>query len=439
MRHMRQFDNHHLLTYSSFLDWLQDLPLKRASASQWMATIKNLSSVRREEKERSGLFEFLQDVPPQEMVAKTTLTRVAEPKLACCHPVLLTERMMDYLPDLYLTSLDPQTIPMKVKLTFRTGTVFRACVLNSFRYRVIGVKYQDMLGSGKAWLLYDNRWRPIYPGMFRTAVDAIDAAYEAAKTMFSGYASPAPANRYERYSLLGEKTQYREWLLQLPKVPGGYVNHHFDLDNVVLHLRTSVRTNDDGYQMLLVDEMQSDWHAKGRDFGYLKGKSRDPGNIEAVPDAPFSKEWHELAIKTTIWIAAKSGISTVGFTTGDIQCERWGEFDGLRNLYDAQVPRVLDNLIKNYGGYLYWADVTVRKPAEDIHYRSRIGWEVPALNNSRRRTIIKNEIVAMRYWQARAVQAEETVLAMDISPSLASLVKNKGVPIFGWWNSQLAQ
>jgi hypothetical protein len=408
--------------------------MRLAPAKQWQATIRNVKDMRGEEIARSRLNEFLQSVPPEEKLSKASLINCASENLSKCKPVLLTERMNKYRPDLFIRAFDPSTIPKRIRESFTGSRIVRSCELASFGYKILGAAFEDMYGTGTGWFVYDNRWRPIPPsGKYMNSLDAIDAAYTAAKGVFSDFVSSSPANKYERYSLLGRKEQYREWLAWLPKWKGGYINHHFGVKNLVLHLRTSVRHNEDGYPMLLVDEIQSDWHALGRDYGYLGDAPGESTVSDAVPDAPFIKEWHELGIKIAVWIAVKSGVSTVGFTTGDTQCKRWGKYGGLRTLYDDLIPNSLDKLRGKFGGFLYWADVSVRKPEGEISPQEGLGWAIPVAGNQQKQKIVKNEVVAMRYWQAGVETTEEEVLAFDISAELAAIVKTKGIPMFGWW------
>src|SRR6185436_13149364 len=42
-----------------------------------------------------------------------------------------------------------------------------------------------------------------------------------------------------------------------------------------------------------------------------------------VPSAPFSKSWHELAMKRMLRFAAEHGYDKLGWTTGDMQNERY--------------------------------------------------------------------------------------------------------------------
>lgn len=168
------------------------------------------------------------------------------------------------------------------------------------------------------------------------------------------------ANRYDE-SLRGERT---------PEFRSG----HFDEPNILAHMRVTDRTID-GKKTLFVEEIQSDWHQTGRKKGYFDQKAIDR-NIEeqkqlvemktqalkeaepytekgmdapqeiiekytmaddrlnalrkqesqlknAIPDAPFKKNWQELAMKRAMQMAAEGGYDRVAFTTGKQQADRY--------------------------------------------------------------------------------------------------------------------
>jgi hypothetical protein len=153
-----------------------------------------------------------------------------------------------------------------------------------------------------------------------------------------------------------------------------YQSGHFDEPNILAHFRTTDRTID-GKKTLFVEEIQSDWHQQGRKKGYNEpkalaeiqkqrqilldkkdyyaklaepyaeqGKDAPPEVVEgwtlaanglqeldkkqsalgrAVPDAPFKKNWQELAMKRAMQMAAEGGYDRVAFTTGKQQSERY--------------------------------------------------------------------------------------------------------------------
>jgi hypothetical protein len=155
-----------------------------------------------------------------------------------------------------------------------------------------------------------------------------------------------------------------------------YVSGHYKEDpNLLAHIRVQDFKTPEGKKVLLVDEIQSDWHQAGRKRGYREGFDRDAmkdemkqmirergalvnefteyqskyGDItpemqakwnefkvreEAleqkkkeiaaqVPDAPFKKNWHELAMKRVLDYAAENGYDSIAITPGAEQAKRY--------------------------------------------------------------------------------------------------------------------
>ena len=147
-----------------------------------------------------------------------------------------------------------------------------------------------------------------------------------------------------------------------------YRSSHFNEPNILAHMRVNDRVDADGKKMLLIEEIQSDWHQAGREKGYagenqkalLKNQTRlgeidkilatakytpeegskllyeqsqlakEYGELEAkrarggdVPDAPFKDTWHQLALKRALKYAADNGYDRVGLTTGRQQVDRY--------------------------------------------------------------------------------------------------------------------
>jgi hypothetical protein len=173
-----------------------------------------------------------------------------------------------------------------------------------------------------------------------------------------------------------------EKLLQEERTPiqSEYRSSHFSDPNILAHIRVNDRVDADGKKMLLVEEIQSDWHQAGREKGYKTGKERNPAQVEkeltittqkrsrlideaaalpdsemtkfkamneeikalgeqatklneewtnllnkpeGVPDAPFKDTWYQLALKRVMKYAADNGYERVGLTTGKQQAKRY--------------------------------------------------------------------------------------------------------------------
>jgi len=165
--------------------------------------------------------------------------------------------------------------------------------------------------------------------------------------------------------------------LPIPKQTENYQSSHFDQPNILAHMRVNDRIDADGKKMLLVEEIQSDWHQAGREKGYktdVEGKltkineqrqilldkqaqyeklaepytsqNKDaPSDViqgwtdateqlralqtqqnklgQGVPDAPFKDTWYQLALKRLTKYAADNGYERIGLTTGKQQAERF--------------------------------------------------------------------------------------------------------------------
>lgn len=147
-----------------------------------------------------------------------------------------------------------------------------------------------------------------------------------------------------------------------------FQSSHWDEPNVLLHLRMNDRdvmgAGETAPQKALhLEEIQSDWHQRGRDYGYrsdrdlpmttrpmpdnrygegiyealdnrgtVVGRGTGPeGALEAakgmpsVPDAPFknTQDWTGLALKRALYEAAEGGYDRLSWTPGAQQAERY--------------------------------------------------------------------------------------------------------------------
>ena len=183
-----------------------------------------------------------------------------------------------------------------------------------------------------------------------------------------------------------------------------YTSSHFKEPNILAHMRVNDRIDADGKKMLLIEEIQSDWHQAGKLKGYNTPEKRaaeqkklddliverqqlgerqkqleelaspytslnkdPPRNIidewnsvsnrlqrlqteqnrlgrtsgDGVPDAPFKDTWHQLALKRALKYAADNGYDRVGLTTGRQQAER---YDLSKHVQDLTLHGTGDNL-----------------------------------------------------------------------------------------------
>ena len=194
-----------------------------------------------------------------------------------------------------------------------------------------------------------------------------------------------PDNRREYFSkaakYLGEEDEMRavsEAYFAKAQRPSDFKSGHFDEPNVLAHARYNTRTID-GDKTLFIEEIQSDWHQKGRDVGYkydatykaqktrmAELEKKGPSTTDAeraeysdledltteydqmgkVPDAPYKRtdKWAGLTLQRMVKEAVDSGHDRIAWTSGKVQAERYDlsqQLDSI-DVYDEGGKRLVD-------------------------------------------------------------------------------------------------
>ena len=130
-----------------------------------------------------------------------------------------------------------------------------------------------------------------------------------------------------------------------PEVFEGVGSHFGGESGILASMRLKDRKGPNGEKLLHLEELQSDWHQQGREHGYIDPKERQhivgkldrneplrPEEEDArlrllygknVPEAPFKKNWEEMALKRLIHHAAEKGYHGVVVTPGVEQAKRY--------------------------------------------------------------------------------------------------------------------
>ena len=213
-------------------------------------------------------------------------------------------------------------------------------------------KYCNALNNAKVITAQDTRkLLEIADELFRVTSDLYLKTNE--RPSFGKY------TEWKQYSLPGGQN-YREYLF---KISGSdYSNYmmrtHWKSNGagVLAHARVQDFTVG-GKDMLFVEEVQSDWHNEGRKVGYA-----DKNNQDGVPDAPFKDNYGEYVMKRMLRMAAEAGYDSIGWSTAQIQDERWknnnpheegtGKSGFLRaytNDYDKKIRKFMERFGNQWG------------------------------------------------------------------------------------------
>ena len=371
--------------YSAAEQAALNIPRKSGTGQSFMNDLMKAPDVKKDELSWIGLDDFLKDKPN---VTKQEVQDFISANRVDVREVRLGDR--------------------EVKLPSTIGLLKREEILNKYQPKLDALYAEDANYANLTPQRYEELGQEIRALERQRDVEA-DAAYVI---------PPLPQltpTRYERYQLPGGEN-YREILLTMPanasKAEQTYIklgdltrpltateqleyrnareaflkettegsktyrSSHFDEPNILAHMRVNDRVDADGKKMLLIEEVQSDWHQAGREKGYIGNyakkdvkpytperakaefglpnndlfwyfevpdntlqipKSRfgtqdeamnyvltvKKVNPEGVPDAPFKDSWHQLALKRALKYAADNGYDRVGLTTGKQQVDRY--------------------------------------------------------------------------------------------------------------------
>ena len=96
----------------------------------------------------------------------------------------------------------------------------------------------------------------------------------------------------------------------------------------------------------------------------------------SAPDAPYSDTYHEFVLKRLLRMAAEDGYDSIGWTTADIQSDRWSdEFaEGYRIEYDQDIPKFLNKYGKKWGAKVEKTDIQTK----DLIFEEEVNLSVTA-------------------------------------------------------------
>ena len=337
-------------SYSPLEDAIDNKIPNRGTPEQMLRTIEG-QGVSKEEVQDMGLFDFLKD--------KTQVTKQEIQSYLQGNDIQIKEVVRG-------GTIKPDTLSAKEN---SDGTGFD--IVDS---KGKSINFAERLDNGMYSLAEDTNSR---------AYKTKEKALEAAQYFYSNENPETPATKFERYQLPGG-SNYREVVMTMPpstrrsilEKTGELVAyedvkkhdfkspHYPDDRGYLAHFRLNDRIID-SKKYLFAEEIQADGHQKGREIGYGTKKEKTPKDqfkieerskdvfivhengepigtfstresaqnsinemsqieiTKGVPDAPFKKTWHELALKRILKMAVEEGYDGIAWTTGEQQAERY--------------------------------------------------------------------------------------------------------------------
>jgi hypothetical protein len=398
--------------YSALERGVRELKTDRAPGSQWLATIKNKQGLKPEELEATGLGQFLEENRDRPVTKAEVLEHLRD------NGVQLEEHIAGGDEDAAMRS------DLEKRMDEAQGRAIQAREEFNAAARRIRPQADEFMSVRNA-----SEWVTQYAPELQPQIEKWGNAEDAAR-MWGERFDMATNNiqrrgtKFEEYTLPGGKN-YREMKLTLPPKgarsdadierqaqaiakqrsqdwtaasetvrnayrdeardaqadrTGTFQSSHFPEPNIIAHARLKDRVGPNGEKILHVEELQSDWHQKGRRSGYksdkgdpaeearlqkeiedaasdvdkahqekwragrdtegwrvaeareresvdrmqrLQGERDQKFRTPKVPDAPFKKTWPELLLKRLVRYASENGYDKIAWTPGEMQAERY--------------------------------------------------------------------------------------------------------------------
>lgn len=333
---------------SRLCDYLERNPTQRQRPAQWLSTLANLATqgLRQEELQRSGLPRWLESRRADELLGAADLRSAVDFSALRLSIIANTGETRAQL---RLQPSGPRALPAVRGIERQQKGQRRELRYfdPAFGYRIEAVERDSLWGTDCYWQALTWRGSVLRdPVHDRSICDSADtAARRAHAHAREHFPKLHAAGAWGRYAWSGGE-DYREWLVTLPLFRWSYLSSHFDVRNVLVHVRCDLREGAEGERVLLLQEVQSDW---------MQDMRRDlPGTGDATLEeraAPFLREWAALALKLMCLHAAHTGCDAIAWLRGKHQVERFGRDgrDGLENVYDRELPRAADRIAKAFG------------------------------------------------------------------------------------------
>ncbi len=228
--------------FSALARAVENSQTKSATAEQWKATLLKTPGVKQEEMQWTGLFDLFSD--PKEKIDRELILAFLNSNGVQLGEVLQETPQLNtgspyYQIDAVVRALDGANNEEDMAMQLENSIDAYRAVRD--REELQGDN-EDESGLMEGW------------------------AYWIVDDLLLGTTRTNTPTQFSYYKLPGADDSYKELLLTLPAVQGP--STHWNEQNVVAHARITERTTPEGERVLFLEEVQSDWHQKGRDQGY---------------------------------------------------------------------------------------------------------------------------------------------------------------------------
>lgn len=363
MSYTEDFETQTIKLWSPLQTRLNSCGQKIASPDQWLGIIKNLqkNGVSTAEIEWSGIEVFLSESAAKRLPINELLDFLAN--APPCDLTLARHVTNAFSPIVrYEKIATPADVP-----SYLVKRGKREVKILNYRDRSFGINiwfhldYDDgFFGRGKYWTVNVERGRKHFPSFdaeikYPNPVNALTFGRKLVAGMADRMASAQivggvrSQNHFPTY-VLPDGENYTEWLITADNLPAEYWGPHFDVPNLIAHVRSTERKSRETGSILVMEEIQSDWNQSLREWELAEENDDIDPIDDRPPENPYRHHWLDASLRMMLLLAARRGMHAIAWLPGRLHAERfsWANADGLKGFYDDLVPKAVKKLAKSW-------------------------------------------------------------------------------------------
>lgn len=269
------YQNGQPIFYSALQRTVESSKQAKAPASQWKSILQNAPGVKAEELEWSGILDLF-DEDPKRVWTRDELVQLLDAGGIKVDEVVLGDE--DWVEQRAQELYDEAEREARDNASEYVDTSHFSEEVEDEDGNTVWQVYGPYADEDSVFDTEEAAEEAVTEYNDREREDALEYfEFDRSFSEFERMARDEQGTQFQDWSSDPSNDTYRELLITLPigegRNPDRAPSTHWDQPNVVAHVRFMDKRDASGDRVLFIEEVQSDWHQKGRDQGYARPRS----------------------------------------------------------------------------------------------------------------------------------------------------------------------